>query len=124
MIDPRFIAGSRAARLRRQIVIASRFSARSDLVKALLAAQKRERDEVLAEVVKIKGFMPLLMKPRNGMQWTPSERAELAAQAKAFAHLSHYLVVLMLPGSFMYLPLLAWWLDRRRHKREDEAPGA
>lgn len=121
--DPRFIAGSRAARLRRQAVIARRFSARSGLVKALIAAQKRERDQVLAEVIKIRGFMPLLMKPRNGMQWTSSERAELVAQAKAIAHLSPYLVAMILPGSFMYLPLLAWWLDRRRHKREDAAPG-
>ena len=124
MTDPRLIAESRAARLRRQTFIVRRFSTRSDLVKALLAAQKRERDQVLAEVVKIKGFMPLLMKPRNGMQWTSSERAELAAQAKAIAHLSPYLVAMILPGSFIYLPLLAWWLDRRRHKREDAAPGA
>ena len=32
------------------------------MVKALLAAQQRERDQLLAELVRIKGFMPLLMK--------------------------------------------------------------
>ena len=58
------------------------------MVKALLAAQKRERDRVLAEMVKIKGFMPLLMKPRNGMHWAPEERRELAVQLRAAAHLS------------------------------------
>ena len=89
------------------------------MVKALLAAQKRERDRVLAEMVKIKGFMPLLMKPRNGMRWTPDDRKELAVQLRAAAHLSPYLAAIMLPGSFMLLPLLAWWLDRRRHKRDD-----
>ncbi|MBK7017764.1 MAG: hypothetical protein IPH39_19970 [Sulfuritalea sp.] len=89
------------------------------MVKALLAAQKRERDRVLAEMVKIKGFMPLLMKPRNGMHWAPEERRELAVQLRAAAHLSPYLAAIMLPGSFMLLPLLAWWLDRRRHKRDD-----
>ena len=40
------------------------------MVKALLAAQQRERDQLLAEMVRVKGFMPLLMKPRNGMKWT------------------------------------------------------
>ncbi|MBK9019989.1 MAG: hypothetical protein IPL72_08310 [Sulfuritalea sp.] len=89
------------------------------MVKALLAAQQRERDQLLAELVRIKGFMPLLMKPRNGMKWTPEERTELALQLRAAAHLSPYLAVLVLPGSFLLLPLLAWWLDRRRHKRDD-----
>ena len=88
------------------------------MVNTLIAAQKRERDQVFAELVKIKGFMPLLMKTRNGMQWTPAERAELAAQLRAAAHLSPYLTVMILPGSFMFLPLLAWWLDRRRQKRD------
>lgn len=89
----------------------------------LLGAQKRERDRILAELVRIKGFMPLLMKPRNGMRWTSQERAELALQLRAIAHLSPYLAVTLLPGSFLFLPLLAWWLDRRRHRRDAGAPG-
>lgn len=87
--------------------------------KYLLAAQKRERDRILAELVAIKGFMPLLMKPRNGMHWTPRERTELALQLRAIAHLSPYLAVAILPGSFVLLPLLAWWLDRRRLRRDN-----
>ena len=94
------------------------------MVKALLAAQQRERDQLLAQLVRIKGFMPLLMKPRNGMKWTPEERRELAMQLRAAAHLSPYLAVLILPGSFLLLPLLAWWLDRRRHRRDDALPHA
>lgn len=84
----------------------------------LLAAQQRERDLVLAEFVKVRGLMPLLMKHRNGGVWTRAERAELQEQLRALAHLSPYLVLLALPGSFALLPVLAWWLDRRRHRRE------
>ena len=87
------------------------------MIKTLLAAQQRERDQVLAELVKIKGLVPLLMKSRNGTQWTTDERAELAGKLKAVAHLSPYLAVMILPGSFLLLPLLAWWLDRRRQRR-------
>ena len=84
----------------------------------LLAAQLRERNLVLAEFVKVRGLMPLLMKHRNGGAWTRAERIELQEQLRALAHLSPYLVILALPGSFAFLPVLAWWLDRRRHRRE------
>lgn len=84
----------------------------------LLAAQLRERNLVLAEFVKVRGLMPLLMKHRNGGAWTRTERVELQEQLRALAHLSPYLVILALPGSFAFLPVLAWWLDRRRHRRE------
>lgn len=91
--------------------------------KNLLAAQKRERDRILAELVKVKGLMPLLMKPRNGQRWTPRERAELDLRLRAIAHLSPYLALAILPGSFLFLPLLAWWLDRRRLRRDEPEPG-
>lgn len=85
----------------------------------VLAAQKRERDQLLREMVKMRGLMPLLMKPRNGEHWTALERTELQDQLRAIAHVSPYLVVMVLPGSFAVLPVLAWWLDRRRQDRED-----
>jgi len=85
----------------------------------MLAAQKRERDQLLKEMVKIRGLMPLLMKPRNGMHWTAAERRELQEQFRAIAHMSPYLVVMVLPGSFAVLPVMAWWLDRRRINRDD-----
>ena len=84
---------------------------------SLLAAQRRERDKLLAELVTIQGFMPLLMKHRTGGKWTAAERAQLAAQFRAMAHISPYLAVLILPGSVFVLPWLAWWLDRRRRPR-------
>ena len=90
----------------------------------MLEAQKRERKQITAELSKIKGMMPLLMKRRNGGRWTVDERHELIEQLNALAHLSPYLVILALPGSFLALPVLAWWLDRRRYLRDAAAPSA
>jgi len=87
------------------------------LVRRLLEAQQRERQQITTELVKVKGLMPLLMKRRNGGRWTPMEREELQQQMQAVAHLSPYLVVLVMPGSFVIMPVLAWWLDRRRLNR-------
>jgi hypothetical protein len=79
--------------------------------------EQRERKHLLAEVLKTKGLMPLLMKYRNGRQWTSEERAELRVHFRRLSHLSPYLVVVVLPGAPFTLPLLAWWLDRRRQRR-------
>jgi len=88
------------------------------LLQRLLAAQDRERRQLLGEIVKVRGLMPLLMKSRNGERWTSAERAALRDQLRALARLSPYLVTLVLPGSFIALPVLAWWLDRRRQNRD------
>ena len=88
------------------------------LMQKILAAQNRERTQLLGEMVRVRGLMPLLMKPRNGQRWTAAERTALQDQLRALANLSPYLVVMMLPGSFVALPVLAWWLDRRRQNRE------
>lgn len=88
------------------------------LVQRMLEAQKRERLQVTAELAKVRGLMPLLMKRRNGGDWSAAERHELLQQLHALAYLSPYLVVMVLPGSFMALPVLAWWLDRRRQNRD------
>jgi uncharacterized Tic20 family protein len=67
-----------------------------------------------------RGIMPLLMTARNGGHWTPAERDEIVRHMRRMAHLSPYLVALLLPGSIFLLPAYAWWLDRRRLKRECE----
>ncbi len=82
--------------------------------------QERERKRLLAEAVQIKGLMPLLMKHRNGQRWTKEEKAELRSQLRRLAELSPYLVVVVLPGAPLTLPVLAWWLDRRRLRRKDD----
>lgn len=91
------------------------------LFEPLLAAQRRERELVTCELRKIKGLLPLLMKHRNGGRWTASERADLLGQLRAVAYLSPYLLILVLPGSFVAVPALAWWLDRRRQHRRHSA---
>jgi hypothetical protein len=90
------------------------------VVRRIMDAERRERQAVVAEIVRIHGLMPLLMKHRNGSRWSSQERSELLEQMRALAHLSPYLFVLVLPGSFVALPLLAWWLDRRRQRRSPE----
>ncbi len=83
----------------------------------LLNSQRREVQRILAELMAARGMMPLLMKARNGGQWSEAEREELLGHLRRMAHLSPYLVALMLPGSIFLLPAYAWWLDRRRQQR-------
>ena len=71
--------------------------------------------------MQVKGLMPLLMKPRNKQHWTMEDKLELQVHLRRLSHISPYLVVLALPGSFILLPALAWWLDRRRN-RSDAGP--
>lgn len=89
------------------------------MMRKMFAAQERERRQIVAQAIRVRGLMPLLMKPRNGKQWTRAERAELQEQLRALRSLSPYLLVLALPGSFLMLPMLAWWLDRRRGLRKE-----
>jgi hypothetical protein len=84
----------------------------------VLEAQRREREFVLAEVLKVRGLMPLLMKQRNGQRWSAEERRLLREHMRALTRLSPYLFTMAVPGSLLILPLLAWWLDRRRGKRD------
>ena len=75
---------------------------------------EREKKFLLGEILQVRGLMPLLMKQRNRGNWTLEDRAELRSQLRRLSNLSPYLVVMVLPGSFILLPALAWWLDRRR----------
>jgi hypothetical protein len=36
--------------------------------------------------------------------------------------MGRYVALLLLPGGLALLPLLAWWLDRRRNKRPPSRP--
>lgn len=84
----------------------------------------REKKHLLGEILQVRGLMPLLMKQRNEGKWTVEDRAELSTHLRRLSNLSPYLLVLALPGSFLLLPALAWWLDRRRNsKRNAQAAG-
>jgi hypothetical protein len=90
---------------------------RASLWRRLFSLRWMERNAVLAEVLEIRGLMPLLMKRRNGTQWTSEEQLLLRRQLRALIHCIPWLVILVLPGSALFIPLFAWWLDRRRHSR-------
>ena len=115
----RFPDRKKAHAAARHIAASTGMRPQPSLVHKMIDAQKRERSVVLSEFVKIKGLMPLLIKHRNGDTWSRAERVQLQEQLRALARLSPYLFVLLLPGSFAFLPVLAWWLDRRRHRRGD-----
>jgi len=90
----------------------------------LVTLQNRQRSELLADFTEIRGFMPLLMKQRNGFHWTSQDRSLIRKQIRSLIHLSPYVAAILLPGGLLLLPLLAWWLDRRRLRRHpDEKPG-
>ena len=74
----------------------------------------RIRDMIRKDIQDIPGLMALLMKPRNGSRWTPAERAELVGQLSGISRLGLFLALAVVPGTTVALPLLAWWLDRRR----------
>jgi hypothetical protein len=83
-------------------------------VRALRELTAREKEFLLAEILQVKGLMPLLMKPRNRQRWSPEDKREIARHLRRLSRISPYLVVLAMPGGLVLLPLLAWWLDRRR----------
>lgn len=76
------------------------------------------------ELLQARGLIPILMKRRNGGQWTAEERAMLQRDLRALSNLSPYLIPLIMPGGVLMLPLLAWWLDHRRSRRKDKAEPA
>jgi len=86
-------------------------------VARMLGSQKRQANDLLADLVRMRGLMPLLMKHRNGGCWTRQEKAELLMQLRILSRVSPALLFLLLPGSALLLPVYAWWLDRRRRPR-------
>jgi hypothetical protein len=81
------------------------------------AKMDRERRHILSEFVQVKGLMPLLMKPRNKQRWTPQDKRQLIRDLKCLSRMSAYIIVLVMPGGFALMPVMAWWLDRRRGQR-------
>lgn len=83
-------------------------------VKGFLLLVIREKQYLVSELSQVKGLMPLLMKPRNKQRWSEEDRRELAAHMRRLRSVSPYIAVFVLPGGLAMLPVLAWWLDRRR----------
>ncbi len=87
------------------------------IVRRFYDTVERERRHMLAEMSQVRGLMPLLMKPRNKMQWTREDKQELKQHLRRLTRMSPYIAVIVLPGGFAMLPALAWWLDRRLVRR-------
>jgi hypothetical protein len=83
---------------------------------------EREKKHLEDELARTQTLMPLLMKPRNGAKWTRDEKRELVDHLKRIGGMGRYVALLLLPGGLALLPLLAWWLDRRRDKRPPSKP--
>ena len=96
------------------------------IVRTVMNLMDRERKYVLGEVMQITGLMPLLMKPRNKLAWSPEDRRQIVTHLRRLSMVSPYLAVMVMPGSFIVLPVLAWWLDRRRQNnlRKNLPPGS
>jgi hypothetical protein len=77
----------------------------------------REKNHLKDELSETQKMMPLLMKARNGGKWTPQEKEELVGHFRRISKMSPYFALVVIPGGFALLPLVAWWLDRRRAKR-------
>lgn len=88
---------------------------------SFLASNSREKNRMREELSKIKGALPLLMKPRNGSKWTAQDRQELKVMLRSASAVYPYLIIWALPGSILILPFLAWHLDARRKNRERKA---
>jgi hypothetical protein len=80
--------------------------------------QNRERLRLRDEMSETQRLVPLLMKQRNGAKWTDEDKRELRHHLNHLVELAPYLLLFVAPGGFFVLPVLAWWLDRRRGKRE------
>lgn len=80
----------------------------------------RERKQLLEEATQMRDLMPLIMKQRNGYKWTTEDRKQIRTKLRRLSKLSPYLIPLLLPGGFLTLPILAWWMDRRRLNRGSE----
>ena len=86
-------------------------------VRVAFELAERERKFLLSEMTQVRGLMPVLMKRRNKQKWSEQDIAEIRAQIRRISKLSPYLVIMVMPGGFAVLPVLAWWLDRRRNRR-------
>lgn len=74
----------------------------------------RLRALVIEEAGQVQGFLRLLMKPRNGRTWSAEDRRRLREGLRRMGRVMPVLGLLALPGGSLLIPLLAWFLDRRR----------
>jgi len=88
------------------------------LQRILRTMLERYRDLFYAEADTMRGFMALLMKPRNtGIPWTQEEIRRLKLYIRHLARYVPFFVIFLLPFGTLLLPAMAEVLDRRRTAR-------
>ena len=87
----------------------------------MCSMQQRHRLHIRSELSQVRGLIPILMKRRNGGQWSKEERAILLRDLRALSKLSPYLIPILMPGGILMFPFVAWWMDVRRRDRENAA---
>ena len=87
-------------------------------VRRFLGVIDREKKHLRDELSRTQKMMPLLMKSRNGERWTEQDKGELVAHFKRLSRMSPYIALIVIPGGLALLPLVAWWLDKRRARRK------
>jgi hypothetical protein len=83
------------------------------------ALNESQANRIRSDLNQARGLIPLLMKRRNGGRWSEEERKTLLRDLRALCHLCPYLIPLLMPGGIFMLPVLAYWMDRRRGARPD-----
>jgi hypothetical protein len=91
------------------------------MIKRFFILIDREKRYLVSEMSQVRGLMPLLMKSRNKQPWSEEDRRELRLHMQRLQRVSPYIAVVVLPGGLAMLPVLAWWLDRRRGGRAFKA---
>ena len=89
------------------------------MVRRILKKQIEKYKELFySEAETMKGFMVLIMKPRNtGLPWTDEEIRTLKTCIRHLAHYIPFMIIFLLPFGSLLLPAMAEVLDRRRVKR-------
>jgi hypothetical protein len=76
------------------------------------------KEAILMEVLSVKGLIQLLMKTRNtDAKWTRGEKKEIRMHLRNISKIIPVVVLFCLPGSSIFLPILAEVLDRRKTRR-------
>ncbi len=91
------------------------------MMSALRQLHQRERSRLRVEIAHVPAFLGLLLKPGTGRALSASERRALRVRWRGMGRLGLYLTSMIIPGTTLTLPLLAWWLDRRDERRARKA---
>jgi hypothetical protein len=85
---------------------------------SFLAGNSREKTRIQRELGTLKGSAVWLVQQRRQGHWSAEERVRMRSMMRSASSVSPYLLVWVIPGSMLVLPLMAWYLDKQRKRRE------